>query len=104
MPGHVLYVPPPTKTGEETIKRSDNELLPSANLRLNLADDWVLRGPLMGKTMTNLDFANLAGGVSVGRTRAGDVLAKEYNVSPDLLVAVSGRQNGNPELQPLAFQ
>jgi len=88
-----------TKTGEETIKRSDNELLPSANLRLNLADDWVLRAAY-GKTMTNLDFAKLAGGVSVGRTRAGDVLAKEYNVSPDLLVAVSGRQNGNPELQP----
>jgi iron complex outermembrane recepter protein len=88
-----------TKTGEETINRDDGELLPSANLRLNLSDEWVLRAAY-GKTMTNLDFAKLAGGVSVGRTRAGDVLAKEYNVSPDLLVAVSGRQNGNPFLEP----
>ena len=88
-----------TKIGDETIKRSDNEFLPSANLRLNLTDEWVLRAAY-GKTMTNLDFSKLAGGISVGRTRAGDVLAREFNVSPDLLVAVSGRQNGNPLLEP----
>jgi len=87
------------KAGEEQINRDDNEVLPSANLRLDLADDLIFRAAY-GKTMTNLDFAKLAGGVSVGRTRAGDVLAKEYNVSPDLLVAVSGRQNGNPQLEP----
>jgi TonB-dependent receptor len=88
-----------TKTGEENINRDDSELLPSANFSINLTDDLILRSAY-GKTMTNLDFSKLAGGVSVGRTRAGDVLAKEYNVSPDLLVAVSGRQNGNPYLQP----
>jgi len=87
------------KAGEEQIKRDDSEVLPSANFRLDLADDLILRAAY-GKTMTNLDFAKLAGGISVGRTRAGDVLAKEYNVSPDLLVAVSGRQNGNPQLEP----
>ena len=74
-------------------------MLPSANLRLDLSDELILRAAY-GKTMTNLDFSKLAGGVSVGRTRAGDVLAKEYGVSPDLLVAVSGRQNGNPQLEP----
>jgi len=50
--------------------------------------------------LTTLDIGKLAGGVSVGRTRAGDVLAAELGVSPDLLVAVQGRQNGNPDLEP----
>lgn len=87
------------KAGEEQIDRDDDTVLPSANFRLDLSDELILRAAY-GKTMTNLDFAKLAGGVSVGRTRAGDVLAKEYGVSPDLLVAVSGRQNGNPLLEP----
>jgi iron complex outermembrane receptor protein len=87
------------KIGEKWLNRDDSNFLPSMNFNLSLTDDVILRAAY-GKTMTALDIGKLAGGVSVGRTRAGDILAAELGVSPDLLVAVSGRQNGNPDLEP----
>lgn len=87
------------KIGEKWLNRDDSDFLPSMNFNLSLTDDVILRAAY-GKTMTALDIGKLAGGVSVGRTRAGDILAAELGVSPDLLVAVSGRQNGNPDLEP----
>lgn len=87
------------KLGEETIERSYNDFLPSANLALNLTDDLILRAAY-AKTMTSLDIDDLAGGLSVGRSRAGEVLGAELGVSPDLLVAINGVMNGNPELEP----
>lgn len=87
------------KIGEKWLERDYSDFLPSMNFNLNLTDEIILRAGY-GKTMTTLDIGKLAGGVSVGRTRAGDVLAAELGVSPDLLVAVSGRQNGNPDLEP----
>ncbi|MFC3032685.1 TonB-dependent receptor [Pseudoalteromonas fenneropenaei] len=87
------------KTGEKWLDRSYSDFLPTANFNLNLTDELILRASA-GKTMTNLDIGKLAGGISVGRTRAGDVLAAELGVSPDLLVAVQGTQNGNPDLEP----
>ncbi|MGO2011649.1 MAG: TonB-dependent receptor [Pseudoalteromonas sp.] len=87
------------KTGEKWLARDYSDFLPSMNFNLNLTDDVILRAGY-GKTMTTLDIGKLAGGVSVGRTRAGDVLGAELGVSPDLLVAVQGTQNGNPDLEP----
>ena len=87
------------KIGEETIDRSYTDFLPSMNIAVNLSEDIIVRGAY-AKTMTNLDMSQLAGGISVSRTRAGDVLGAQLGVSPDLLVAISGRQNGNPTLQP----
>lgn len=87
------------KTGEKWLNRDYSDFLPSMNFNLNLTEDVILRAGY-GKTMTTLDIGKLAGGISVGRTRAGDVLAAELGVSPDLLVAVQGRQNGNPDLEP----
>lgn len=87
------------KTGEKWLNRDYSDFLPSMNFNLNLTEDFILRAGY-GKTMTTLDIGKLAGGISVGRTRAGDVLAAELGVSPDLLVAVQGRQNGNPDLEP----
>ncbi|ALS97188.1 TonB-dependent receptor [Lacimicrobium alkaliphilum] len=87
------------KVGEELISRSYSDFLPAANITFNLTDDFLIRAAY-GKTMTNLDMSQLAGGISVGRSRAGDELAAELGVSPDLLVAINGRQNGNPYLEP----
>ncbi|WP_340677643.1 TonB-dependent receptor [Paraglaciecola sp.] len=87
------------KIGEKWLDRDYSDFLPSMNFNLNLTDSVILRAGY-GKTMTTLDIGKLAGGVSVGRTRAGDVLAAQLGVSPDLLVAVSGTQNGNPDLEP----
>ncbi|KKK56706.1 hypothetical protein LCGC14_3061840, partial [marine sediment metagenome] len=87
------------KTGEKWLNRDYSDFLPSMNFNLNLTEELILRAGY-GKTMTTLDIGKLAGGISVGRTRAGDVLAAELGVSPDLLVAVQGTQNGNPDLEP----
>jgi TonB-dependent receptor len=87
------------KTGEKWIGRDYSNFLPSMNFNLNVTDELVLRASY-GKTLTSIDIGKLAGGISVGRTRAGDVLGAELGVSPDLLVAVSGKQNGNPDLEP----
>lgn len=87
------------KTGEKWLSRDYSDFLPSMNFNLNLTEDFILRAGY-GKTMTTLDIGKLAGGISVGRTRAGDILAAELGVSPDLLVAVQGTQNGNPDLEP----
>ena len=87
------------KIGEKWIERDYSDLLPSMNFTLKVTNELVLRASY-GKTLTSIDIGQLAGGISVGRTRAGDVLGNELDVSPDLLVAVSGKQNGNPDLTP----
>ena len=87
------------KTGEETISRSYDDFLPAANFALDITEDLILRAGY-AKTLTNLDIDDLAGGLSVGRSRAGDVLGDQLGVSPDLLVAINGTQNGNPQLEP----
>ncbi|MGD8175086.1 TonB-dependent receptor [Marinimicrobium sp. ARAG 43.8] len=87
------------KIGEETIERSYDDFLPAANLAIELTDDVILRAAY-AKTMTSLDIDDLAGGLSVGRSRAGSVLGAELGVNPDLMVAINGVQNGNPGLEP----
>ncbi|GGO70074.1 TonB-dependent receptor [Bowmanella pacifica] len=86
-------------TGYEVLDRSYSDFLPAANITFNITDDFLLRAAY-GKTMTSLNMSQLSGGISVGRTRAGDVLAAELGVSPDLLVAINGSRNGNPDLEP----
>lgn len=87
------------KIGEETISRSYDDFLPSVNFALDLTDDLILRAAY-SKNMTSLDIDDLAGGLSVGRSRAGEVLGEQLGVSPDLMVAINGTQNGNPQLEP----
>lgn len=87
------------KIGEEIIKRDYSDFLPALNIALNVTDDFIIRAAY-AKTMTSLDMSSLAGGISVNRSRAGTVLGAQLGVSPDLLVAIRGRQNGNPQLDP----
>ena len=85
--------------GFDVVDRSYSDVLPAANISVNITPDVIVRAAY-AKTLTSQDLDDLAGGLSVGRTRAGDVLAAELGVSPDLLVAINGTQNGNPELEP----
>lgn len=85
-------------SGDIYTKRTFNDLLPSANLAVNLTENLIFRSGY-GKTMTRLDLGRLGRGLSVGRTRAGE-RAADLGVSPDTMVAVDATQNGNPQLNP----
>lgn len=93
-----MHCTAPSDAGDITTKRTFNDLLPSANLAVNLTENLIFRSAY-GKTMTRLDLGRLGRGLSVGRTRAAD-RAADLGVSPDTMVAVTATQNGNPQLNP----
>lgn len=85
--------------GDVITDKSFSDFLPSFNLSVNLSDDVVYRAA-WGKTMTKLDLQQIAGGLTISRTRAGDDLADREGISPDLLIATNATMQGNPELNP----
>ena len=87
---------PNVDLGLTSNERSYSDVLPSANIAVNITPDVILRAAY-AKTLTSLDLDDLGGGLSIGRTRVGK---NELGIDPDLLKAVSGTQNGNPELEP----
>lgn len=88
-----------TDGGDIVTDRSFNDFLPAVNVAFNLRDDLILRTS-WGKTMTRLDLEAIAGGLSISRARAGDDIAAEEGVSPDLLIATDAQMQGNPDLDP----
>ncbi|MDP2560042.1 TonB-dependent receptor [Psychrobium sp. 1_MG-2023] len=85
--------------GDVVTKKEYSDFLPSFNLSTNLTEDLIFRAA-WGKTMTRLDLADVAGGLSISRSRAGDELAAREGISPDLLIATNAQMQGNPDLQP----
>ncbi|MBE0367930.1 TonB-dependent receptor [Pseudoalteromonas aurantia] len=89
--------------GDIITDKSFSDFLPSLNLSVNLSEDVVYRAA-WGKTMTKLDLEQIAGGLRISRTRAGEDLAAREGISPDLLIATNATMQGNPDLNPWRAQ